>query len=50
MKVKNTTSRNLLNVVSAFGVLDGTFILQQIETIIEHPKTETERTLETAFV
>ena len=28
---KNTTSRNLLNVVTAIAVLDGTFILQQIQ-------------------
>jgi hypothetical protein len=30
VKVKNTTSRNLLNVFIEFGALDGTFILKQI--------------------
>jgi len=32
------------------GVLDGTFILQQIQTKTEHPKTVTEPTPETACI
>jgi hypothetical protein len=30
VNVKNTTSRNLVNVLNEFGALDGTFILKPI--------------------
>jgi len=47
---KSATSRNLLNVVTELEVLDVTFILQQIQTITEHPKTVKEPTPETACI
>jgi hypothetical protein len=47
---KSATSRNLLNVVTALGVLDEVLILQQIQTITEHPKTIIEPTPDTVCI